>query len=468
MLRGVFHRAFLLLLLGSGLVIAGEAEWRAHLQAGETAHKRGDNGAATTSFDAALREAEAFGAQDRRLATTLSSVALHHQALGRLAEAESHYQRALAIREAIDGPDHADVASNLNSIAGVYYRQGRFGEAIPLLERAIAIWEKALGPDDLSVATGLHNLGQMYYRQGKYAEAEPLYQRALAIREKVYGLEHPSLMATVNNLALLYYRRGDFAQAESFSKRLLALREKTLGPEHQDVAKSLYELADVHRAQGRFVDAEPLYLRALQILKSKPSVPGQLDVATVQRRLDELRRMQGGSAETTRREQQTAKFPSQPTPEETAAAARIWERDRWHLTVQSANQARERGETMEAERLCFLAIQYVGERAVRSLDEYASLLGTLNRAGAQDARARAEKFRDARLRPGPGSVYLGFDPSSELRAYAALLRELARTVEADAVSALADAEKQVQFMNFIRNTMLQQGRDPRGTCLQQS
>jgi len=323
MLRGVVHRAFLLLLLGSGLAFAGEAEWRAHMQAGEAAHERGDNHAATTSFDAALREAYAFGPQDRRLATTLSRVALNHQALGRLAEAESHYQRALAIREAIDGPDHADVASNLNSIAGVYYRQGRFAEAVPLLERAIAIWEKALGPDDLSVATGLHNLGQMHYRQGKYAEAAPLYQRALAIREKVHGLEHPSLMATVNNLATLYYRRGDHAQAESFSKRLLALREKMLGPDHQDVAKSLYELADVHRAQGRFVDAEQLYLRALQILQSRSSLPGQLDTATVQRRLDELRRMQGRTAETARREQQTAKPPAQdsytPSPTELIA-----------------------------------------------------------------------------------------------------------------------------------------------------
>ena len=57
MLRGIFHRTFLLLLLGSGLALAGEAEWREHMEAGEAAQKRGDKFTATTSFDAALREA---------------------------------------------------------------------------------------------------------------------------------------------------------------------------------------------------------------------------------------------------------------------------------------------------------------------------------------------------------------------------------------------------------------------------
>ncbi len=161
-----------------------------------------------------------------------------------------------------------------------------------------------------------------------------------------------------------------------------------------------------------------------------------------------------------------AKAPTPATPDETAAAARVWAGDRWQLTVQTATRAAERGELQEAERLCFLAIQYVGERTVRNLHDYASLLESLNRTGVKDAKARADRLRDARLKSGPGSVHLGFDPTEELRAYAAVLRGLSRTAEADAVSGLADAERQVQFMNFIRNTMLTQGRDPRGNCPQ--
>ena len=464
MLRGIFHRTFLLLLLGSGLALAGEAEWREHMQAGDAAQKGGDKFTATTRFDAALREAEGFGPQDLRLAITLSRVAANLQAQGRLADAEKNYRRALSIREVTDGPDNFEVGRILNSIAVNYLRQGRFAEAEPLLERAISIAEKAFGPDHLSVATGLNNLGQMKYQQGRYAEAEALHLRALAIREKARGPEHPLLVADLGSLAALYLKTGDLAKAESFSARLLALREKLLGPEHADVAKSLYELADVHRAQGRLDAAEPLYLRALQILKSKSSVPARTDAATVQSKLDEIHRMQGRSADAPQTEQQTAKPPAQQDSERAAAAARIWEGDRWQLTTQSAKQALERGETAEAERFCFLAITYVGARTVRVLEEYASLLGTLSRAGARDAKERAEKLKDARLRPGPGSVHLGFEPAGELIAYARLLRELARAVEADAVIALADAERKVALMNFIRSVILQRGGDPRGIC----
>lgn len=457
--------ACLLLFVGGGLAFAGETEWRAHMQAGEAAQKRGDPVAAATSFDAALHEAETFGPGDRRLAATLSRIALHRQVVGRLSDAESLYQRALAVRESTDGPEHPDVASDLDGIAGIRYRQGRYAEAVMPLERAIAIWQKAFGPDDSRVAAAMHRLGQLHYRQGNHAEAESLYRRALALLEKTHGMEHPSLMPTLNNLAVLYYGRGDLAQAEVLSTRLLALSEKVSGPDHRDVARSLYQLADVHRAQGRFADAEPLYSRALEIVRSKPPTPGQPDAQTVQRRLDDIRRMRGRTAETAQTERQAAtNAPGHSSPEESAAGARIWERDRWLLTVRSADQARERGEIAEAERLCVLALRYVGARTVSALDDYASLLAKLNREGMQQAKARAEKLRSARLATEPGSVYLGFSPADELRAYAALLRELSRNAEASAVSALADADTWLNFTNFIRNHMIVGGHDPRGTC----
>jgi tetratricopeptide (TPR) repeat protein len=432
---GFVYLACLLLFVRCGFAFAGETEWRAHMQAGEAAQKRGDQVAASTSFDAGLREAEAFGPRDPRLAATLSRIALHRQVVGRLSDAESLYQRALAIRESTDGPEHRDVASDLDGIAGIRYRQGRYAEAVVPLERAIAIWQKVFGPDDSRVAAAVHRLGQLHYRQSNYAEAESLYRRALALLEKTHGMEHPSLMPTLNNLAVLYYGRGDLAQAEVLSTRLLALSEKVSGPDHRDVARSLYQLADVHRAQGRFADAEPLYSRALEIVRSRPPIPGEPDAQTVQRRLDDIRRMRG-----------------------------IWERDRWLLRVRSANQARERGEIAEAERLCVLALRYVGARTVSTLDDYASLLAKLNRQGAQEAKARAEKLRNARLATEPGSVYLGFNPADELRAYAALLRELSRNAEATAVSALADAETWLNFTNFTRNHMVAGGQDPSGTC----
>lgn len=44
---------------------------------------------------------------------------------GRIAEAEPHYRRALAIQQKVLGPDHLDVASSLNNLALYFKEQAR-------------------------------------------------------------------------------------------------------------------------------------------------------------------------------------------------------------------------------------------------------------------------------------------------------------------------------------------------------
>ena len=52
----------------------------------------------------------------RHLAHGLGTLAWFYKAQGRYAEAEPHYQRALAILEKVLGPDHPDVALSLNLV----------------------------------------------------------------------------------------------------------------------------------------------------------------------------------------------------------------------------------------------------------------------------------------------------------------------------------------------------------------
>ena len=65
---------------------------------------------------------------------------------GKLAEARSHYERALAISEKALGPRHPDTATSLNNLALVLQAQGDLAGARPLHERALAIYRKVLGP----------------------------------------------------------------------------------------------------------------------------------------------------------------------------------------------------------------------------------------------------------------------------------------------------------------------------------
>ena len=110
-------------------------------------------------------------------------------------------------------------AKRLNQQGIHFHDQGKYAEAEPFYQRALAIREKVLGPNHPSVATSLNNLALLYYDRGNYAEAEPLYQRALTIREKVLGPNHPDVAISLNNLARLYHDRGNYGETKTLLQR---------------------------------------------------------------------------------------------------------------------------------------------------------------------------------------------------------------------------------------------------------
>jgi tetratricopeptide (TPR) repeat protein len=109
---------------------------------GVQAFRKGDYAKAEGYLKAARDEAEKFGSEDPRFATTLTN------------------------------------------LAELYYAQGKYGEAAPLYKRSLATREKALGPDHPDVAQSLENYAALLRKTGRDAEAEKLEARAKAIRAK--------------------------------------------------------------------------------------------------------------------------------------------------------------------------------------------------------------------------------------------------------------------------------------------
>jgi tetratricopeptide (TPR) repeat protein len=62
------------------------------------------------------------------------------------------------IREEALGPEHLDVVQSLKNLALLAEAQGRYAEAQTLYERVLAISETALGADHPSVATTRNNI----------------------------------------------------------------------------------------------------------------------------------------------------------------------------------------------------------------------------------------------------------------------------------------------------------------------
>ena len=69
------------------------------------------------------------------------------QDLGDLAGARQALERALAIDEAVFGPDHPKVATRVNNLGVVLQDLGDLAGAWQACERALRIFEQFLGPE---------------------------------------------------------------------------------------------------------------------------------------------------------------------------------------------------------------------------------------------------------------------------------------------------------------------------------
>ncbi|MDC0710003.1 tetratricopeptide repeat protein [Stigmatella sp. ncwal1] len=182
-----------------------------------------------------------------------------------LARAEPLLQRALAIREAVLDSSHPDVAQSLNGLALIYTDRGLYSQAEPLLQRALAIREAVLSSNHPDIAGTLNNLARLYHEQGLYSHAEPLYLRSLAIREAPPNRNPVHIALTLHNLAVLYQAQGMYGRAELSLQRALTLIEANPTPSPPMVAAVLNALALIYRDQGMYGRAEPLFQRALTL-----------------------------------------------------------------------------------------------------------------------------------------------------------------------------------------------------------
>jgi tetratricopeptide (TPR) repeat protein len=153
---------------------------------------RGDHAAALLEAQKLEATAKAqFGISHSSYAYALNTLATVYVALEKYDEAESLYQRAMAIRAKVLGEDHPDVAHTLTNLSLVYSLQRRFAEAEMVLRRALDIQEKALGGNDATVAMTLGLLASACLGQGKAQEADALHARAMSVIGNAMGRRQP-------------------------------------------------------------------------------------------------------------------------------------------------------------------------------------------------------------------------------------------------------------------------------------
>jgi tetratricopeptide (TPR) repeat protein len=183
-----------------------------------------------------------------------------YEELGQYQKAEQHARRAVELRLAHLGSEHAETISAQNALGWVLCRQGQAEKARALLTPILATARKVLGPEHPETLQTMHVLAVAL---DKPEETRALEEELLAIRKRVLGSEHPKTLATMNNLAMSWRSTETLEKAKQLFEQVLAmeLREQ---PNHPNTFTTMGHLAGIYSSLGQHDRAIDLSRRGME------------------------------------------------------------------------------------------------------------------------------------------------------------------------------------------------------------
>jgi len=149
---------------------------------------------------------------------------------GNFAKGEIYANLGLRLRLKVEGGCGLGVAGDIAALAALVEGLGRTAEAEEMYRKALPVVEVFC--DWPTVTVVLNNLGALCQQDGRLGEAESLYRRAILLKRTLLGRSHPDLAVTLNNLATLYKRMGRIGRASALYRRALVILEGKLDASH--------------------------------------------------------------------------------------------------------------------------------------------------------------------------------------------------------------------------------------------
>ena len=213
---------------------------------------------------------------------SLQSIALLREEQGKWVEAGGFYQRALEMRRAVLGEDHAEIPELIFGLANVTRRLGDLPESELLFREALGVCEAVYGPEHVNTGHCADNLGIVINDRGlelrnagdseqaaiKFDEAEAFYQRAIDNRTKNYGPRHPATAQSINNLGTLERDRGNNQRALELLNQAKDICVEAYGEDHPEVAARQINIGWVLEKMDRREEAEGAFLDCWRIRQS--------------------------------------------------------------------------------------------------------------------------------------------------------------------------------------------------------
>ena len=202
-----------------------------------------------------------------------TSLARCQLALGKLGRLRGDYtaalqwlEAALAAWAALDNP--AGLSRAFRETGLVYYRKGDYSAAWLHLEQSLSLAQSMGNKPDTALA--IHDLGTVARLRGDYETARRLYTRGLAMQRELGNKQ--GLANELNNMGLMHHDQGDYAAAQASYEESLAL-QRELGNK-SGIAASLTNLGMIHYKQGDSAAAQALYEESLAQYRQMGSLYG--------------------------------------------------------------------------------------------------------------------------------------------------------------------------------------------------
>ena len=219
----------------------------------------------------AIRRAH-LGADHADTLAIMSQRALALKDAGEVNEAIALHEQVRGDQVRSLGVDHPDTVATLHHLGVAYRAAGRSREACTLLEKVRDALSRKLGLDDDRTIAALDDLSLAYVAVGRREEAIALSQQVRDARVKKYGVDHILAIVSLNNLALRYRAAGKMAQALALFEEARDALVPRLGPDHPNMLMILDSLAGMYRAYGRTSEAIPLAER----VRERPRVDARV------------------------------------------------------------------------------------------------------------------------------------------------------------------------------------------------
>ncbi len=235
-------------------------------QGGDAEAGPADNLRVVTLLDRGVQEAQSLGAEPEVQAELYETLGTLYENLGKLEQADTLLNQALAKRKAVYGADDAKVAESLVALGLLRDEQARLPEAESLVKEGLAMSERHLPANHPAVLKATTAMGKVQTDCGAYDAAIKTLDEAVRLQPAQGGVT-PELAASLYELANAHFSAGHYDEAEALNERLLPMYRQIYGERHPRVADVVMSLGEIQNDRGHYAEAEKHERQALEMVQ---------------------------------------------------------------------------------------------------------------------------------------------------------------------------------------------------------